>query len=177
MSSWTWLICRALNFALGSVLSNSRVIEFYFWVLYNNRLLLFSLGLIPFRSAHCGPRDQGVKFSARLLENAASLCPLDPLLHPPTPPPPPRQVPLPSRPGANSLSACTLLPVSFPIHAWSCKSSLSALHIYLEMHLCHLKLLLKFILDLEENMLARPYNFHCYVTHLMAIFKIPAYEF
>ena len=61
------------------------------------------------RSAPCGPRDQGAKFSARLVETVASRCHLDPRLHPPTPPP--RRGPRPSRPGANSPSACTLLPV------------------------------------------------------------------
>lgn len=67
-----------------------------------------------FRSAPCGPRDQGVKFSARLVETVASLCPLV-LILPPLTPPPPHQDPHPSLPGASSPSACTLLPVSSTI--------------------------------------------------------------
>lgn len=48
------------------------------------------------------------------MENAACLCLLGPL-HPP--PPPPHQGPHPSRPGANSPSACILFQVSSTIHA------------------------------------------------------------
>ena len=61
------------------------------------------------RSAPCGLRDQGVKFSARSVETAASPCPPDPRPLPPTTPP--HRDPRPSRPGANSPSRCSLFPV------------------------------------------------------------------
>lgn len=126
-----WPICHTLNFVFTSFLLNCCAIKFYCEL---SRMTqspdsahFFHLRASFFRSAPCGPRDQGVKFSARLVETVASQCLLV-LILPPLTPPPPHQDPHPSLPGANSPSACTLLPVSSSIQTHTLCAELHYTH-------------------------------------------------